>query len=131
MVEQWIQSDSTSFGSEPSVMTADGHKSNTEQLEIIELMREAEALFGVTPAHCTAKGLQQLDLPNGLISRFKKFFRKYMRKLCRESLKKDRPETPAGPHPVLENPARRADGRTVSDQRGRQHRGEQKGGLLH
>ena len=92
VVDEWINSDSTSFGSEPSVMTADGHKSNTEQLEIIELMRKAEALFGVTPAHCTAKGLQQLDLPNGLISRFKKFFRKYMRKLCRESLKKTVPK---------------------------------------
>ena len=73
VVQEWTKSDSTPFGSEPSVMTADGHKSNTEQLEIIELMKKAEALFAVTPAHCTAKGLQQLDLPKGLIPRFKNF----------------------------------------------------------
>ena len=42
-------------------------------------MREGKVLFAVTPAHCTAKGMQQLDLRGGLIARFKMRFRPLMR----------------------------------------------------
>ena len=91
IVKQWIQSPATSLGTKPSVMNADGHESNTKQEELSRMMQVAQSLFAITPAHCTAKGLQQLDLPGGLIVRFKRAFRRLIRKLCRQSMGKDVP----------------------------------------
>ena len=52
---------------------------NTRNPEVSRVMREGKVLFAVTPAHCTAKGMQQLDLRGGLIARFKMRFRTLMR----------------------------------------------------
>ena len=82
----WMKSESTVLGQKPCVLSADGHESNMKQEALVELMRENEVLFAVTPAHTTAKGLQQLDLKRGLISRVKKAFRRIMAKVFRTCL---------------------------------------------
>jgi hypothetical protein len=80
-IKAWVSSDSkTSLGTAYKVMNADGHQSNTRNPEVSRIMREGKVLFAVTPAHCTAKGMQQLDLRGGLIARFKLRFRTLMRK---------------------------------------------------
>ena len=79
-IKQWVSPDSkTSLGTTHKVMNADGHQSNTRNPEVSRVMREGKVLFAVTPAHCTAKGMQQLDLRGGLIARFKMRFRTLMR----------------------------------------------------
>ena len=84
-LKKWL-SGGTELGSKPKVMNADGHQSNTSQPEVSRVMRDGQCLFAVTPAHCTAKGLQQLDLKNGLISRFKTSFRRLLSRHYRQKL---------------------------------------------
>jgi hypothetical protein len=80
-IKHWVSADSkTNLGATYKVMNADGHQSNTRSPEVSRVVREGKVLFAVTPAHCTAKGMQQLDLRGGLIARFKLRFRNLMRK---------------------------------------------------
>lgn len=76
-IRQWVTGKSK-LGTVRTVMNADGHGSNTRQLAVCKIMRDAKSVLAITPAHCTAKGMQQMDLKKGLISRFKKAFRRLM-----------------------------------------------------
>ena len=78
IVQHWIRTGHTNLGRIPTVINADGHHSNTT--EGLEQVVGAKCLFVIPPAHTTANGTQQLDLPNGLIARFKKILRKLVRK---------------------------------------------------
>ena len=94
--EGWVKSGKTKLGKSPTVMGADGHKSNSEQVELSELTHSAKCFFYIIPAHTSAKGLAQLDLRNGLIMRFKKAFRRLMRKQFNASMSSSVPEGQRG-----------------------------------
>ena len=60
------------------------------------MTREANCFFYLIPAHTSAKGLAQLDLRKGLIMRFKKSFRRLLRKQFNACMSNSLPEGQRG-----------------------------------
>ena len=94
--ERWMTNGKTKLGKSPTVMGADGHKSNSEQIELSDSAQKANCLYYIIPAHTSARGLAQLDLRNGMIQRFKRAFRQLIRKQFNASMSTSVPEAQRG-----------------------------------